>query len=80
MRCVKGVRIRSFSGPYFPAFGLNISPYLFRMWGNMDQKNPKYGPFSRSDGSYEANPTKEEKVSLSVQYNRDKQSLKMLKI
>ena len=50
------------------------------MWGNMDQKNPKYGPFSRSDGSYEANPTKDEKVSLSVQYNRDKQSLKMLKI
>ena len=22
--CVKGVRIRSYSGPYFPAFGLKI--------------------------------------------------------
>ena len=47
---VKSVRIRSFSGPYFPAFGLNtdiysvylhISPYLAGMWGNMDQKNSK---------------------------------------
>ena len=24
--CVKSVRIRSYSGPYFPAFGLNIQP------------------------------------------------------
>ena len=31
------VRIRSFSGPYFPAFELNA-----------DQKNSKYGHFSRS--------------------------------
>ena len=34
---VKSVRIRSFSGPYFPAFGLNT-----------DQKNAEYGNFSRS--------------------------------
>ena len=25
--CVKGVRIRSYSGPYFPAFGLNTERY-----------------------------------------------------
>ena len=25
--CVKGVRIRSFSGPYFSAFGLNTERY-----------------------------------------------------
>ena len=25
--CVKSVRIRSFSGPYFPAFGLNAERY-----------------------------------------------------
>ena len=25
--CVKSVRIRSYSGPHFPAFGLNISEY-----------------------------------------------------
>ena len=25
--CVKSVRIRSFSGPYFPAFGLNTERY-----------------------------------------------------
>ena len=38
IRCVKSVRIRSFYGPYFPTFGLNT-----------DQKNSKYGHFSRSD-------------------------------
>ena len=26
-RCVKSVRIRSFSGPHFPAFGLNTERY-----------------------------------------------------
>ena len=35
--CVKSVRIRSFSGPYFPSFGLNTH-----------QKNSEYGHFSRS--------------------------------
>ena len=27
VQCVKSVRIRSFSGPYFPAFGLNMKIY-----------------------------------------------------
>ena len=27
MNCVKSVRIRSFPGPYFPAFGLNTERY-----------------------------------------------------
>ena len=40
MHCVKSVRIRSFSGPYIPAFGLNT-----------DQENSKYGHFPRSDGA-----------------------------
>ena len=35
--CVKSVRMWSFSGLYFPAFGLNA-----------DQKNFEYGHFSRS--------------------------------
>ena len=26
-RCIKSLRIRSFSGPYFPAFGLNTERY-----------------------------------------------------
>ena len=26
-RCIKSIRIRSFSGPYFPAFGLNTERY-----------------------------------------------------
>ena len=34
IRCVKNVRIRIFSVPYFPAFG---------MWENSDQKNCEYG-------------------------------------
>ena len=35
-QCVKSVRIQSFSGPYFPAFGLNTN-----------QENCKSGHFSR---------------------------------
>ena len=27
LHCMKSVRIRSFSGPYFPAFGLNTERY-----------------------------------------------------
>ena len=34
INCIQGVRIRSYSGPYFPAFGLN---------------NPEYGHVSRSN-------------------------------
>ena len=41
------VRIRSFSGPYFPAFGMNTD--AIRIWENADQKNSKYGHFLRSD-------------------------------
>ena len=35
--CVKSVRIRNYSGPYFPAFGMNT-----------DQNNSEYGHL-RSD-------------------------------
>ena len=35
--CVKSIRIRGFSGPYFPAFGLNT-----------DWKNSEYGHSLRS--------------------------------
>ena len=43
--CVKSVRIRSYSGPYFPGFGLNTeivrtSPYSVRMRENTDQNTP----------------------------------------
>ena len=40
--CVKSVHIRSFSGPYFHAFGLNT------VLENMDQKNSEYRNFSHS--------------------------------
>ena len=47
----KKLRIQSYSGPYFPAFGLNrslrISPYSVRMWENTDQNNSEYGHFTR---------------------------------
>ena len=36
--CVKSVRIRSYSGPYFPAFGINT-----------DQNNFEYEHFLHSD-------------------------------
>ena len=38
------LRKRSYSGPHFPAFGLNS----VRMWENVDQNNSEYGHFSRS--------------------------------
>ena len=44
----------SYSGPYFPAFGLNterygeISPYLVQMRENTDQNNSECGHFLRS--------------------------------
>ena len=51
--CVKSVRIRSYSGPYFPAFELNTNiqskyEYSVRMWENTDQNNSEYGHFLRS--------------------------------
>ena len=41
LHCVKSVRIRSFSGPYFPTFGLNT-----------DHKNSEYGHFLRGVTSH----------------------------
>ena len=46
--CVKNIRIRSYSGPYFPPFGLNterereirISPYSVQMRENTDLQIP----------------------------------------
>ena len=47
---VKSVRIWSYSGPHFPAFGLTlrISPYSVQMQENVDQNNSKYGHFLRN--------------------------------
>ena len=41
--CVKSVRIRSFSGPYFPVFSPNTETKV-----NKDQKNSEYEHSSRS--------------------------------
>ena len=51
--CEKSVRIWSYSGPHFVAFGLNtekysISPYSVRMRENTGQNNSEYGHFLRS--------------------------------
>ena len=48
--CVKSVRIRSDSGPHFPAFGLNterycISPYSVRMREMRTRITPKTDTF-----------------------------------
>ena len=46
--CVISVRIRSYSGPHFPAFGLNVDLiYSARMRENADQNNSEYGHFLR---------------------------------
>ena len=48
---MKNVRIRSYSGPYFPAFGLKtlnrsaFSPYSVRMRENADRNNSERGHF-----------------------------------
>ena len=51
MNCVKNVRIRSFSGPYFPSFGLNTERYRVSLriqskCGKMQtRKTPNRGTF-----------------------------------
>ena len=48
---VKIFHIRSFSGPYFPAFRLNTKRYegSLQMRESTDQKNSEHGHFSRSE-------------------------------
>ena len=50
--CVKNVRIRSYSGRHFPAFGLReilfIFPYSVQMRENADQNNSEYEHLLRS--------------------------------
>ena len=62
-QCVKLVRIRIYSGPPFPEFGLNshfpafgqnteilrLSPYSVQMPENASQNNSKFGRFLRSE-------------------------------
>ena len=43
--CVKNVCIRSFTGPYFPIFGLNTEPYSVQIRENTDEKNSEDGHF-----------------------------------
>ena len=51
--CVKGVRIRSFSGPHFPAFGLNtdicrVNIHIQSECGKIrTKKTPNMEPFCR---------------------------------
>ena len=53
--CMKSVRIRSYSGPHFSAFGLNAKTYgvSFRIrsecWKKRTKITPEYGHFSRSE-------------------------------
>ena len=47
---VGSVRIRSFSGPYFPVFGRSISPYSIQMRENTGQKNSEKGTFYAVNG------------------------------
>ena len=53
--CVKSVRIRRFSGPYFPVFGLNTEIYGVNLRIQSEyrkirtKKNSVFGHFSRSE-------------------------------
>ena len=43
--CVKGVRIRSYSGPYFPVFGLNTERYVsFRIQSEFGEIRTRISP------------------------------------
>ena len=49
--CVKSARIQSFSGPYFPVFGLNTERYIVSLCIQSEctgQKNSECGYFLRS--------------------------------
>ena len=49
--CIKSVRVQSFSGPHFPAFGLNMERSLSIFSPNAGKYGPEYseyGHFSRS--------------------------------
>ena len=51
LHCVKSARNRSFSGPHFPAFGLNTESQILhsvQMRENVDQKNSEYRHVSPS--------------------------------
>ena len=68
VHCVKNVHIGSFSGPYFPTFGLNteiysISPYTVHIWENPNQKNPEYGHFPCSGRKGDFRPKNAGRVS-----------------
>ena len=43
--CLKNIRIRGFSSPHFPAFGMNTEIYAVRMRENTDQKTPNTDTF-----------------------------------
>ena len=49
--CLKNVRIRSFSGPYFPAFGLNMERFSVSLriqsecWNIQARKTPNTDTF-----------------------------------
>ena len=42
VHCIKSVRIRSFSGPYFSAFGLNTDQILFTQWYGSKISHPEW--------------------------------------
>ena len=50
VHCIKSARIRSYSGPHFPAFGLNKKrcSVSLPMRKNADQSNSEYRHFLRS--------------------------------
>ena len=49
VHCLKSVLIRSFSGSYFPVFGLNTERYGVRE--NAEQNNSEYENFLRSSSA-----------------------------
>ena len=56
--CVKSVRIWSFSGGYFPAFGLNTALRILSECGKIQtRKTPNTGTFHAVNETAEVNPS-----------------------
>ena len=54
--CVKSVRIRSFSGPYFPAFGLNTEIFSANLCIQYERGEVRTRKTPNTDTFYAMNP------------------------
>ena len=74
IHCVKSVQIRIFSGPYFPAFGLNTerygdTPYLSVFSPNAGKYGPEKTPYLDIFHAVQVGSKKNKKVAFSPRFH-----------